>query len=297
MRQQPIPTSPAVDLLTALSRGLEDAAVERLAPDVAVTVPQLSHHVEGLAEVVATWQAARALFPDLTYQPHTRHIGRGVVIDDAVVTGTQTGGATPSGLSLRMSVRIRVTHDVTAVQAVTADIDPTPLLQALGKPVDAYASAVSQVLAVRNSSRTDMVTYQLTEPPEASEAVSDDAAAPAGRQRTNRTSWLSWKITAAAVVLGVVGTSAGILIQRDASPRASAVADERSAPSSSPTDASPQNGSDTPKKPQRQRPPEKPNGPAVVLTSDLAFGFDSAKVSRRARAAGLGSQDRHGQRS
>jgi hypothetical protein len=56
MKQQPVPPSPAVDLLTAVSRGSEDAAAIAMAPQVSVVVPQLVTHLDGVADAVATWR-------------------------------------------------------------------------------------------------------------------------------------------------------------------------------------------------------------------------------------------------
>lgn len=240
--------------------------------------PQLNHRSHGATDLLGARHQAGELFPDLAYRPHTRHIGRDTVVDDATILGTQIGGDRPTGRSLSMNARLTVTHDGASVHSITADIDPQPLLQALGKPVDAYALAVSQVQALRTLDRTDMVTYALSEPaaPTASPPGSP-AASP--RRAARRARVLPFLV---AVVLAALVAGAGVwsYTQHGDSPDVAAASESKSGRDAAPTPSQPPTPSPTAK--PKQPPAKKP---AVVLRSDLAFGFDSAKVSERARAA------------
>ena len=280
MEHPPIPPSPAVDFLTALQRGSGDAAGKVLSSYVILTVPQLQRRFDGATEVLAEWQRAREMFPDLSYRPHTRHVGKDVVIDQGTVEGTQTGGDKPTGLALSTDVRVTVTHDGTTVQAVTADVDLPPLMTALGRPVDRYAMAVSQVQALRTLHRPDMVTYRLEEPPTRA-ALAVSSPTHAGRRRSSRRFPTPVKVVTVVLALFLVAGGAWGFARDDGSTPAAA----ESKPAAEPTSSAPSSRAPSPTATPTRRLPPPSKKPEVVLGSDLAFGFDSARVSGKAREA------------
>lgn len=277
------PSSPATTLLDALRRGDSPAAATVLWPYVTVQVPQLDLSWAGVPDVEVAWQDAVVLFPDLAYRPHTRHVGDGVVIDQGTVEGTQSGGPSPTGEVLRTSVRVAVTHDDEVVRAITVDVDAPPVLKALGKPVDAYAMAVSQVQALRMAHQTDgMETYRLE-----SLARTPAAVAPGSKHAAPRSTSAPRSVRVAGVGLVLAGLLGGgaWAVTRDDSEPVAATETSAESPNSSPTTKA---AVPSKPKPARTRKPALPppsKKPSVVLRSDLAFGFDSAKVSQRAREA------------
>jgi hypothetical protein len=69
MNDKPMPPSPAVDLLTALSRGRTDAGVAALSTDAVTTVSQLQQQARGSTAGLDAWRQALELFPELAYKP------------------------------------------------------------------------------------------------------------------------------------------------------------------------------------------------------------------------------------
>lgn len=277
------PSSPATTLLDALRRGDSEAATAVLWTYVTVQVPQLDLSWGGVSDVDAAWHDAVVLFPDLAYRPHTRHVGDGVVIDQGTVEGTQSGGTSPTGEALRTSVRVAVTHDDEVVRAITVDVDAPPVLKAMGRPVDAYAMAVSQVQALRMAHQTEgMETYRLESPARTAPAV-----APGSKHAAPRSTSAPRSVRVAVVGLvlaGLLGGGAWAVIRDDSEP-VGATEPAAESPTRSPTTkaVAPAKPKPSPTKKQALPPPSKK--PTVVLKSDLAFGFDSAKVSQRAREA------------
>ncbi len=278
MNQHTPPASPATDLLGCLQRGDTDAALDLLAAHAPVSVPQLDLSLVGVDAVRAALPGFVSLFPDISYRPYTRHVGSTLVIDQASIEGTQAGGQAPTGIELQTSARISVTHDEKTVQAIIVDVDLPPLLRALGRPVDSYAMAVSQVqsLSVHNHPE-GMVTYRLEDRP--TRPATEPGHAVSRRPRATRQA----KVAAATAVVAMA-LAAGVWSTTHRGEPAAAAISHPVAKTSTKSKPKAKLIPSPAALPSPGLPPatKKPN---VVLKSDLAFGFDSAQVSNQAREA------------
>ena len=75
--------------------------------------------------------------------------------------GTVSIGCSAQSEELRTSVRVTINHDDRWVHTVTVDVDAAPVWKALGKPVDGYAMAVSQVRSLQAPRSEGLTTYRL----------------------------------------------------------------------------------------------------------------------------------------
>lgn len=222
---------------------------------------------------------ARYSWPVSTsFRSHTRHVGRGIVIDEGRVTGTQTGGEHPTGLRLDLPVRVTVRHGSTLSIAVAF---PKVLLErALGGCVDGGALAAAEIYSIlAEPSGQALATHTLADPEPArlpvAAATEPERPTPAGRSRRR---WLG-----AAAVVAAVATGTGWLVFGNGDAASSSASTRKaSAPSSHPPGPRPSNPT---QKATASAAPASSRKPNLTLTSDLAFGYDSATLSQPAREA------------
>jgi FAD/FMN-containing dehydrogenase len=81
----PRPESPAIRLLEAMRAGDDEAVVAAIAQSTTVTAENLPWACRGPDEVGTMLREARDRFPGLTFEPTTRHVQFGLVIEEARV--------------------------------------------------------------------------------------------------------------------------------------------------------------------------------------------------------------------
>ena len=259
------PTGPAVTLLDALRRGDWAAALAVLSPDARLTAPELGHASTGSEAIGDLAAEALARFPDLSYQPHTRRAGPHLIVDEGFVTGTNSAGPGATGRSMTATVKVSAHHDEHRVHQLVVEVDAAALMQALGRPVDPAAAAYSQVQGLRADMHTGLSTYAIAPATVVRPPVPPPTAPRAGRRRRVVVGGL----LAALVVSGGVATMA---LSDDEAPPVAASA-------STPEEREPTRTRTRDPEPE---PTPRPK-PSVVLSADLAFDPNSAKLSRSAR--------------
>jgi outer membrane protein OmpA-like peptidoglycan-associated protein len=333
------PDSPAIRLLDALRAG-DDAGVIAVCGDATiVSAENMAWSCRGRDEIQQVLVETRRRFPGLTFESRTRHIGFGLVIDEARVqddsvrqddtaegaapTADETpapthrgdpdvhpmwdepvteqrnvmsvwrGGGTPGEPTpLNMPVRVTVRHDDLQVHEVMLSFPAALLKRALGLPVDPLEISLSEVQSAFIAPvGAGFTTYQLARPelkvapPPPAELEPAHGGEPPRRRRR-------WSVPVLLAVIAVVAAGGWWAVQgRDGSTTAGPSAPASSAPTTpakiSPTassspDAS-ASSSQAPKithaKPSNV-PSHKPN---ITLKSDLAFGFNSSKLSSEAK--------------
>jgi outer membrane protein OmpA-like peptidoglycan-associated protein len=290
------PTNPATRLLDACRNGDLAAAIAHFDASSSIYLPDLAQSWHGAEEIREGCAQALRLFPDLTLKSHTRHVGRGVVIDEGRATGTQTGGELPTGRLLDLPIHISVRHD----QAVKVEIGfPVALVRrALGLPVDRGVLAVAEVFSAASlPSGHDLTTYSLVEPEReksTARAVSEPPESPpalsADKHKRRARLWVAAAAAVAVIVAGLVwrvsGNGGAELSATPTSPPSIATAEPTPTPTPTPSPTPTPTPSPTPKPTSSPTPspsvPPTPK-PTVILKSDLAFGYDSARLSSAAR--------------
>ncbi len=79
------PESPAIQLLDAMRAGDDRAVVAAIGQSTTVTAENLPWACRGPDEVDTMLREARERFPGLTFESSARHVGFGVVIEEARV--------------------------------------------------------------------------------------------------------------------------------------------------------------------------------------------------------------------
>jgi outer membrane protein OmpA-like peptidoglycan-associated protein len=344
--------SPGLRLLDALRDGDDPGVLAVCGPTTTVSAANMTWSCRGREQIQVMLAEARERFPGLTFESRTRHVGFGLVIDEARVrdvdplagsddvgddvgqevdgepdgpsladhpmydhpmhaelaiedrapTGRaltlwrDTGGDEPVA-PLDLPVRVTVLHDDLQVHEVTLSFPAALLKRALGMHVDPFELSLSEVQsAFVAPAGTDLTTRTLARPeltlvpgapdqaPPESEVVDDE---PRRRRR--------WRWPVMLAVLALVAVGAWWAIQgRGSGPEAApsparptASASPQTSPSGS-LDPSPSARPSASQAPTVTRalpsdtPSRKPN---VTLRSDLAFGFNSARLSPEAKTA------------
>jgi len=283
------PENAATRLLDACRDGDLSAALSQLETSATLAAPGLERSWQGTAEIQQACARATALFPDLSFRAHTRHVGRGVVIDEGRATGTQTGGEDPSGLALSLPVRVTVRHDAAGIHELDVAFPAHLVWQALGLPVDHYAVAAAEIQsAFMVPVGAGLTTYKLaesvtTERPSGAHGARW-AGSRKGRVRTAVPLWLMVVAVVFAVVLVIGGIVALVGGNQDTTPSASPTTSQSPRPTKASEPTPKQSPTNSPSAPS-PTPPHPTRKPNVTLKSDLAFGYDSARLSQAARDA------------
>jgi outer membrane protein OmpA-like peptidoglycan-associated protein len=298
----------------------------------------------GRDEILEMLAEARRRFPGLTFESRTRHVGFGLVIDEARVqddlfqadVATDLAPGVPASVSdpddadqvrsdvhpmwdepvteqrnvlavwrrapeedqppirLNLPVRVTVRHDDLQVHEVTLSFPAALLKRALGLSVDPLEMSLSEVQSLFIAPvGAGFTTHTLARPelslappapPEEEAAVPDEQPPRRRRHRVLVPLLLALiALVAAGGWYSVQGTGANNQAQQPSSPTSQGLE-----PTTDPSASAPSTQPSSSKAPTvtegnpTQGPTRKPN---VTLKSDLAFGFNSATLSRRAKAA------------
>jgi outer membrane protein OmpA-like peptidoglycan-associated protein len=327
------PDSPAIRLLDALRAG-DDVGVVAVCGDATlVSAENMSWSCRGRDEIQQMLAQTRRRFPALTFESRTRHIGFGLVIDEArvqddsvqaaaepepepervvdpnvhpmweepvteqrnVASVWHTGGPVDGPpIPLDMPVRVTVRHDDLQVHEVVLSFPAALLKRAMGMPVDPLEISLSEVQSAFIAPvGAGFTSYELARPelkvapppPAEPEPAFVDDEPPHRRRRL--------LVPLLLALVAVIAAGGWWAVQgRDTSSTAGPSQQTGSTaptPSASPSHSASANGSPsastskTPKVTQAQPsnvPSHKPN---ITLRSDLAFGFNSAKLSAEAK--------------
>ena len=328
--------SPATRLLDALCAG-DDAGVLAVCGDTTtVSAENMSWSFRGRDEIQDVLARVRKRFPGLTFESRTRHVGFGLVIDEARVQDElfeepaaqvpepahreadvpdpsvhpmwdepvaekrnvmsvwrDRSEETQPPAQLNMPVRVTVRHDDLQVHAVELSFPAALLKRALGLRVDPFEMSLSEVQSAFIAPvGAGFTTYELARPelsleapppPPAPEPLVFDEPPP--KRRRSRV-LLPLLVLLLALVAGgtwyaAVQSKPSNQVATPPPSTTTATPGRTHSPSASPTAT----GSGTPKvthEAPSNGPSRKPN---VTLKSDLAFGFNSATLSDKARQA------------
>jgi len=300
----PPPTS-ACELLDQLALGDVDAALALVGDQTVLKVPGLNQTWRGRDEIAAAVAAVKTRFEGLEYRPHTRHVGSGRVVDDATFTATMAGTGDP----LNSPANLRLTHEGDTVAAITATVPPIVLRMGQGQRIDPRELAVALAVTTLMTPEHGLQTFALSQPAPAEPVAPPPVpvlprvsaydppkprprielppppppASPAGR----RTGLIA---AAVALVVALAGGGAWAVLSSSGS-------DPTPTPTQTPTTAATPTATKTtspsPKPSQTPTPTKSATPkPTVVLTADLAFASDSARLSSAARSAILKLADR-----
>lgn len=334
--------SPAVRLLDALRVGDLPGVLAVCGDNTTVSAVNMAWCCTGRDQIRSMLLEARERFPGLTFESRTRHVGFGLVIDEARVrdvgddvqpapVGTSDGrhAAEPPPDSelaiyddvagehartltvwrdqgdgppapLNMPVRVAIRHDDLQVHEVSLSFPAALLKRALGMRVDPFEISLSEVQSAFISPVDEGFTTHTLARPEMTlvpTAPVDEPALPAeaAKPRRRRGRVLVPLMLVLVIALaaggwwaaqGRGGAGAVAVPPPSATPHPSAstsVAPRTPSasphPSSVPSSEAP---TVTQGKAGAATPSRKPN---VTLRSDLAFGFNSARLSAKAEAA------------
>ncbi len=330
--------SPAIRLLDALRAGDDLGVLAVCGETTRVSAENMSWSCTGRDEIHRMLVQTRERFPGLTFESRTRHIGFGLVIDEArvqddlfegpegvddpaepdeheevaaadpsvhpmwdePVTEQRTvmsvwrdrSAETPPPTRLNLPVRVTVRHDDLQVHEVMLSFPAALLKGALGMRVDPFEMSLSEVQSAFIAPvGAGFTTYELARPelslvpppppPAVEREVFDE---PPPRRRG--------KVLLPLLVLLLALAAGGTWYVAVQSKPSGSVATPPSTTdtakpgaSHSPKPTATASGTGTPTVTHEQpsnAPTRKPN---VTLRSDLAFGFDSAKLSAKAKSA------------
>ncbi|HEY3529112.1 MAG TPA: OmpA family protein [Nocardioides sp.] len=339
--REPQGDSPAIRLLDALQAGDELGVLAVCGDLTTVSAENMSWSCRGRDEIHRMLAEAHQRFPGLTFESRTRHIGFGLVIDEARVQDELfesdaepdatdgTDGAADDEVSvpdpsvhpmwdepvtekrnvmslwrdrsdemqpptrLNMPVRVTVRHDDLQVHDVTLSFPAALLKRALGMRVDPFEMSLSEVQSAFIAPvGAGFTTYELARPelslvppapPEVEPEVVEDEPP---RRRRGRV-LIPLLIALIAVVAGgawyaVAGPGA---TDTAGTPVVSHTPSPTPTPSPSPSPSAQATSSAKPKVTHEQPSKTPSHKPNVTLRSDLAFGFNSAELSQKAKAA------------
>lgn len=270
-------STPAQEFLDALRFQGWTAGVALLPDDVVVNVPDFDMSLTGRDAVHRMLQQCLEVVPDLTYAPRTRRIGSGLVVDEGFVTGNTAADAPTPQQPLRVTMRVHVRHDDAQVHDLTMHLDRTPLLRAMGQPVDWGAAILSDIQGLRAGMFAGLEVHTL-EP--VALAASSTPPAPVAVARGHSGRKLIPIVLAVAVLAGG-GIAGALALGEDNNPKnVGAVAPT---PTRTPTATATPTRTPSPTASPKATPSATPK-PTVVLSSDLAFSSNSAAISPAGRA-------------
>jgi len=325
--------SQAIRLLDAMRAGDDAAVLAVCGETTTVAADNMSWSCRGRDEIHDMLDEVRRRFPGITFESRTRHVGFGLVIDEARVQDVRPDGeeesaeATPVEEApakhvavqdpdlhpmwdepvteqrnvvevwretsfdhlppsrLNMPVRVTVRHDDLQVHDVTLSFPAALLKRALGLPVDPLEVSLSEVQSAFIAPvGAGFTSYALARPeltlvppppPEPEKWAADDEP-PRRRRRLLVPILLALVALFAAGGWWVVqGQDSNVTANPPSTSPTKAPDNQPTASPSQPTSKSP---ALTHAKPS-DAPTRKPN---ITLTSDLAFGKNSALLSQAA---------------
>jgi len=295
------PPSSASELLDHLSRGDVDAALALVGEQTVLKVPGLSQTWRGRDEIAAAVAAAKTRFEGLVYRPHTRHVGPGRVLDDATFSATMTGSGDP----LNSPVNLWLTHDGDNLIGITANVPPIVLRMGQGQRIDPRELAVALAVTTLMTPEHGLQTFALTpsvpaepvappqapvlpkvsayDPPKSRPEIEVPPPPPPSRPAGRRIGLIA---AAVALVVALVGGGAWAVLSGSGSdPTATPTQTPTPTATPSPTKTTTSPSPVPSKTPTPTPSPTPTQKPTVVLTADLAFASDSARLSSAARAA------------
>jgi outer membrane protein OmpA-like peptidoglycan-associated protein len=333
--------SPATRLLDAMRAGDDVGVLAVCSDSTMVSADNMNWSCRGRDEIHEMLADVRRRFPGITFESRTRHVGFGLVIDEARVQDVRPEGEDATDASdaepragevtakhlaepdpdvhpmwdadpvteerpalavwrdapredlppsrLNMPVRVTVRHDDLQVHEVTLSFPAALLKRALGMHVDRLEMSLSEVQSAFIAPvGAGFTSYVLARPELELVAPPEPASAPErwtpGDEPPRRRRLLVPVLVALVAVVGaggwwaVQGKDGNVTAgppspsqshQPSTQPSASTSTQPTSTAAPSVTHEQPSNG-----------PTRKPN---VTLTSDLAFGFNSAKLSTKAK--------------
>jgi len=349
--------SPAIRLLDALREGDDYGVLAVCGETTTASAENMQWTCRGREEIHEMLIAARERFPGLTFESRTRHIGFGLVIDEARVQdvplhgedrengdegengeGEEAASPAPAHLAevpvdedeaapnpdvhpmwdepatekrnvlavwrhradelppmrLNMPVRVTVRHDDLQVHDITLSFPAALLKRALGMHVDPLEMSLSEVQSAFIAPvGAGFTTYELARPeltlappapPEPEPAVTEEE--PPRRRRRRRRILVPVLLVLLALAAGAGWWEVQGQDQRNvagATSAASTTPTPQPTPSAAASPSPSASSSVAPKvtqAPPSSAPSRKPN---VTLKSDLAFGFNSAKLSAAAK--------------
>jgi len=323
--------SPAIRLLDAMRAG-DDLGILAVCGDTTTaSAENMDWSCRGRDEIHQMLVRVRERFPGLTFESRTRHVGFGLVIDEARVLDEQFEGPEPEvdglgdhaavadpsvhpmwdepvtekrnvtsvwrhradvaeePIQLNMPVRVTVRHDDLQVHEVILSFPAALLKRALGMPVDPLEMSLSEVQSAFIAPvGAGFTTYTLARPelslvpPPQAEAETLPTDEPP--RRRSRARWLVPLLLVLAIAAGggwyaTQGDTGGTTATSDTTPTPTPSPTHTATPA--PTATSSASPTVTHEQPS-SAPSRKPN---VTLKSDLAFGFNSARLSSKAKAA------------
>lgn len=344
--------SPAIRLLDALREGDDFGVLAVCGETTTASAENMRWTCRGREEIHEMLIAARERFPGLTFESRTRHIGFGLVIDEARVQDVQpdeeveaepaegtAATAAPAHLAevpadedvaapsadvhpmwdepvtekrnvmevwrhraedlppmrLNMPVRVTVRHDDLQVHDITLSFPAALLKRALGLHVDPLEMSLSEVQSAfiapvgAGFTTHELARPELTlappAPPEPEPPVTQEEPP---RRRRRRRVLVPLLLVLLAVAAGagwweVQGKDGANVAGKQPAATTSPTPKAQPSPSASTSPAPSASSSVEPKvtqAPASSAPSRKPN---VTLKSDLAFGFNSAKLSSAAK--------------
>jgi outer membrane protein OmpA-like peptidoglycan-associated protein len=336
--------SPAVRLLDALRNGDDQGVLAVCGETTTVSAENMPWSCMGRDQITTMLMEARERFPGLTFESRTRHVGFGLVIDEARVRDVREDGhgdgASDGELAdsasaadvdadadhpmydepaadrsrtmtlwrdqggdgppapLNMPVRVTVRHDDLQVHDVTLSFPAALLRRALGMHVDPLEISLSEVQSAFISPVGEGFTTHTLGRPELDvvppapvvEPAPVEAQRPPRRRRRVLVSLVLVLVAALAaggwwVVQGRQGTGAEASEAPAPAPQPSASTSVAPTPSASASPTSSPSASLAPTVTTGNASAAPTGKPNVTLKSDLAFGFNSATLSRSAQEA------------
>ena len=259
--------------LDALRAGDLDGATSLLPAGATLRVADVNRSWTGPEQISAFLKRGLADHPEAAYQAHTRHIGRGAVIDDARLVGLLPG--TRPGETAEVPTQVTVRERDGEIGSIHVWIPPIFLSALQGAQVDALEMSVAQMtVSLRPLNDPSLETIQLA-PPKPVSLPKPVAAAPAAAEEPRR--GRRGLLVLLLVLLLAIGGGAFAYMNANK--------DDGGPPQAKPTKPL---STPTLPKPTKATKPAKPTKtvkPTVTLSANLAFGIDSAKLSSAARLA------------
>ena len=262
--------------LDALRAGDVDGAVSLLPADATLRVADVDRTWTGPKQISSFLQQGLEANPDAAYQAHTRHVGRGAVIDDARIVGVLPGART--GETAEVPAQVTVREREGDIGSIHVWIPPIFLSALQGAAVDPLEMSVAQMtVSLRPLNDPSLQTIALAAPKPVSipQPAAPPASAPVVEECRRRSPGLLLLLLVLLLALGGVAYAVVNSGGDSGAPKVNP----------SPTATVP---SATPPKPTKTPPPPKPTKtekPTVTLSANLAFGIDSAQLSPAAKRA------------
>ena len=258
--------------LDALRAGDVDGATSLLPPDVTLRVADVNQTWTGPSQIADLLRRGIQEHPGAAYQAHTRHVGRGAVIDDARLVGLLAGGRPGETAEIPAQVTIRERDG--EIGSIHVAIPPIFLSALQGVPVDPLEMSVAQMtVSLRPINDPSLRTIQLA--PAAPVTIPQrKAPEPVTGEPKRDRGGLLVLVLVVLLLIGGGGYAYMAATKDSGAPKVKPV------PSTTPTPTLPK-----PSKTTKPAKPTKTTKPTVTLSANLAFDTDSAKLSSAARKA------------